>query len=200
MKPLVISVAAALLCAPAMAEPLSYSEARKLLPRANAKAAIGVEASLVPETDRARLEGARQSIDDVLASLGAALPAYGALAISPSEGLFVEWLNGTGQHHSVQAAHRAALDYCNAKRKRSSAPCQIVVQVTPRGAKPGAALSLSGPAIAAFRGAYRKLNAPKAFAISPSTGSFGFDRGDGGRALEACARAGARDCKIVVAD
>lgn len=200
MKILTISILVALLAAPATAQTLSFSDARKALPRANAKAAVGVEARFVPASDKERLEKASQSIDDVLASLGAALPAYGALAISPSEGLFVEWLNGVGQHHSLQAAREAALLYCNANRKSSSAPCQIVVQVTPQGAKPDAALSLSGPANAALRDGYRKLKAPKAFAISPSTGSFGFDRGDGGRALDACGRAGARDCTIVVAD
>ena len=64
------------------------------------------------------------------------------------------------------------------------------------------ALSLSGPANAALRKGYRKLKPPKAFAISDKTGHFGFDRGDGGRALASCEKAsgGAGDCRIVVAD
>jgi hypothetical protein len=198
---LALGVALAL-SAPVAAEPLSYSEARKVLPRVNAKPIISVDSSRVPEADRARLERAGQTIDDVLSSIGAAIPAYGALAFSPSEGFFVEWISGAGHYHSVPAARAAALSYCNSKRKSSSDPCEIAVVIAPRGVKEGAPLTLSGPANAALRGEYRKLKAPKAFAISESTGNFGFDRGDGGRALAACSTVGqgAEDCRIVVAD
>ena len=186
----------------AMAEPLSFKEARKALPRANAKPAIAFDETLVPPADRARLENAKQSLGDVLGTLGAAMPSYGAVAISPSEGLFVEWLNGVGQYHNLPAARAAALAYCEANRQAASAPCQVLVEVAPKGAEPQDPIMLSGPANAALRGAYRKLKAPKAFAISKSSGNFGFDRGDGGRALNACASAGqgADDCVIVVAD
>lgn len=197
-----IALSAVLMTGGALAEPLSFKEARKVLPRANAKPAIAFNEALVPQTDRARLENARQSIGDVLTTLGEAIPAYGAVAISPSEGLFVEWLNGVGQFHSLPAARDAALAYCNANRNAASAPCQVLVEVAPKGAKPGDAITVSGPANAALRGAYRKLKSPKAFAISLSTGNFGFDRGDGGRAINACASAGkgAADCRIIVAD
>ncbi len=192
----------ALLAGGALAEPLSFKDARKALPRANAKPAIAFNEAVVPQADRARLENAKQSLGDVLTTLGEAIPHYGAVAISPSEGLFVEWLNGVGQYHSLPAARAAALAYCNANRNSASAPCQVLVEVAPKGAKPGDAITISGPANAALRGAYRKMKSPKAFAISQSTGNFGFDRGDGGRALNACASAGpgANDCIIVVAD
>lgn len=188
--------------APLLAEPLSFREARKVLPRANAKAVIRVDSSAVSEADKTRLERAGQTIDDVLLGVGAAIPAYGALAFTPTEGLFVEWISGVGHFHSVDAARAAALTYCNSKRKSSSAPCVVGIVIEPRGVKEGAALTLSGPANDALRGPYRQLKAPKAFAISQSTGNFGFDRGDGGRALTACSKAGqsATDCRIVVAD
>ena len=194
--------AALLVASAAMAEPLSFKEARKVLPRANAKPAIAFNEALVPPADRARLENAQQSLGDVLGTLGAAMPSYGAVAITPSEGLFVEWLNGVGQFHNLPAARAAALAYCNANRKAESVPCEVLVEVAPKGAASDDAITLSGPANAALRGAYRKLKAPKAFAISQSTGNFGFDRGDGGRALNACASAGqgASDCTIIVAD
>ena len=201
-KPLTLLACLAAFSLPAAAESLSYKEARKLLPRANAKAVVSINEAPVPQSDRAQLEGARQKLSDVLEALGDALPLYGALAISPSEGLFVDWLNGVGQHHSAEAARAAALAYCNGKRRQGSAPCVVVVDASPKGAKAGAALSLSPVANAALRGEYRKLTSPKAFAISEKTGNFGFDRGDGGRAVAACAAAGqgARDCRVVVAD
>lgn len=194
--------AALLTASAALAEPISFKEARKVLPRANAKPAVAFNEAIVPQADRARLESAKQSLADVLNTLGEAMPSYGAVAISPSEGLFVEWLNGVGQYHSLPAARAAALAYCNANRQDASAPCEVLVEVAPKGAKPQDAITVSGPANAALRGAYRKMKSPKAFAISQSTGNFGFDRGDGGRAMSACASAGqgADDCVIIVAD
>jgi len=200
-------VAALLLAAlvaggPALSEPISFKEARKALPRAKAKAAITFDESIVPEADRARLETSRQSLADVLNALGKAIPSYGAVAISPTEGLFVEWLNGVGQYHNLPAARAAAVAYCELNRKPESSPCTVLVEVAPKGAAADDVIAMSGLANAALRGAYRKMDAPKAFAISPSTGNFGFDRGDGSQALEACATAGqgVGDCEIVVAD
>lgn len=202
MKLLTAALCLAVMTLPAISEPLTFKEARKALPRAKAKPVITVFEEVVPAADKAQLEGARQKLKDVLKTMGQSVPSYGAVAISPDEGLFVEWLNGAGQFHSLASARQAALSYCNDKRKRSSAKCALVVEVSPKGAKADAPISLSGPANAALRGAYRKLQAPKAFAISDKTGNFGFERGDGGRALEACRRAGdgASDCRIVVAD
>ncbi|MEM9583961.1 MAG: 5-aminolevulic acid synthase [Pseudomonadota bacterium] len=202
MKTLTFCAAFVLIASSALAEPLSFKEARKALPRANAKPVVEMFQANIPETDKARLGGTDKSVEKLLRTLGTTVPAYGAVAISPSEGLFVEWLNGAGQFHSLAAARAAALDYCDSNRKRGSAPCEIVVLVTPKGAKADAALTLSGPANAALRKDYRKLQAPKAFAISEKTGNFGFARGDGGRALSRCEAGGqgASDCKIVVSD
>lgn len=201
MKLMTTLACMAALILPASAETLTFKEARKALPRAKAKASITYDVDIVPAADRAKLEVGKQTVEALLGQLGASIPAYGALAISPSEGLFVEWLNGAGQFHSIEDARAAALAYCNKNRKGSSAKCAVLVEVTPKGAKEGA-FSLSGPANAALRGPYRKMKSPKAFAISAKTGNFGFDRGDGGRALDACGAAGdgATDCRVVVAD
>ncbi len=183
-----------------VAEPLSFNDARKLLPRANAKPVIATFPDVVSAADAAQLTKARQSVEDVLTSLGQAMPAYGAMAISPDEGLFVDWLNGAGGFHSTASARAAAITQCNEAKKDASADCMVIVEVAPKGASE--TFSLSPEANAVFRKDYRKMDAPKAFATSASTGHFGFDRGDGGRALDACERASdnAGDCKIVVQD
>ncbi len=201
MKLLTSLAVMAALSLPAMAEPITFKEARKALPRATAKASVTFDAAILPESDQTRV-GGEAAVEKLLRTLGASTPAYGAVAISPSEGLFVEWLNGAGNFHSIADARAAALAYCNGQRKGGSAKCALLVEVTPKGTSEEDTFSLSGPANKALRGPYRKLKSPKAFAISAKTGNFGFDRGDGGRALEACAAAGdgAKDCKIVVAD
>lgn len=197
-----IGWAAAVLCfaGTAMAEPLSFGEARKALPSAGKRVNLETYPDRVPEGDAAKFEAAGMSLKDVFEGIGATLEGYGAVAISPDEGLVVEWLSGVSQFHSLDAARAAAISYCNDKKEASSANCVIVAEVSPRGAKDGAVLTLSQSANAALRKGYRKLDAPKAFAISPSQGAFGFDRGDGSQALAACARSGATDCAIVIAD
>lgn len=179
------------LALPAAGESLSFKDARKALPKGNRTVATLTDTSFLAEKEQA-----------IVKSLESNIPYYGALALTPSEGLYVEWLNATGQHHSMEAARAAALAHCEGNRKKSSNPCVVVFEVAPRGAKEGAALSLSAEANAALRGDYRKLKAPKGFAISKTEGTFGFAAGDGARALDACAKAGegARDCEIVVAD
>lgn len=182
------------------AQSVSFADARKALPAASKRVALVTYPERVPAGDIEKFASVGLKIDQVFKGIGGALEGYGAVAISPDEGLAVEWLSGVSQHHSLDAARAAAVTYCNGKKKSGSAGCVVVAEVSPRGAKPGAALSLSQEANEALRKDYRKLQSPKAFAISPSRGAFGFDRGDGGRALEACGRSGATDCRIVVAD
>jgi hypothetical protein len=78
-----------------------------------------------------------------------------------------------------------------------------VAQVLPRRYQ-GDRLTLSKAATDALRGDFGRLDTPKALAISPATGAFGFARGDGTRALASCnakaAEQGAQDCRIVVAE
>lgn len=179
------------LALPATSESLSFKEARKALPKGNRVVATLPDTSFLGEKDLA-----------IVKSLESNIPYYGALALSPTEGLYVEWLNASGQHHSIEAARSAALAHCEANRKPASDACVVVLEVAPKGAKPDAPLSLSAEANSALRGEYRKLKAPKGFAVSKSKGTFGFAKGDGARALDACAKSGdgASDCEIVVAD
>jgi hypothetical protein len=129
------------------------------------------------------------------------VPYYGAIAVSPSQGLAAEPTSAAGNHHDVAAAGRAALEACDAKRPAGSRPCVIVAEVRPRGwaARP---LQLSAGATETFRRDFRR-GGERAFAISPSTGGFGVGSGPGAdaSALAACAAASrARDCRVVVRD
>ncbi|SFR47703.1 hypothetical protein [Litoreibacter janthinus] len=187
----VAAFALASLAMPLAAESLKFKDARKALPKGNRTEAV------LPDTTF--LDAKQQAI---VLTLKDTIPYYGALALSPDEGLFVEWLNAAGQHHSLDAARKVALKHCDANRKKASAKCVVVLEVSPKGAKADAALSLSAEAADTLRGEYRKLKSPKAFAISQEQGTFGFAGGDGARALDACAKAGggAKDCRVVVAD
>lgn len=179
------------LALPAASESLSFKEARKAVPKGARTVATLMDTSFLEEKEQA-----------IVKSLEANIPYYGALALTPSEGLYVEWLNAAAQHHSIEAARTAALSHCEANRRAASEPCVVVFEVAPRGVKDDAPLSLSAEATTALRGDYRKLKAPKGFAISKTKGTFGFAAGDGARALDGCAKAGAgaSDCEIVVAD
>ena len=197
--PLLVSL---ILATQAGAEPLSFKEARKILPKANGKITLMSFEDRLSESDVAALAAANLKLKDVFKGIGASLSGYGAVAISPDEGVLVEWISGVSQHHSAQAAREAAIAYCNSKKKRGSADCVTLVEVAPKGAKEDAVLTLSEKANAALRKTYRKMDTPRAFAISPSTGDFGMDRGDGTRAIANCASAAnkAADCVIVIAD
>ena len=199
---LLTAIAGVLIATQVYAEPLSFKEARKVLPKAGGKVDLVTYADFVPEQDMEALAAVKMKPRDVFKAIGASLEGYGAVAISPDEGLLVEWISGVSQHHSIWAAREAAISYCDEKRKDASAECQVIVEVSPKGASDEDTLTLSAAANSALRGAYRKMDSPKAFAISPSTGDFGMDRGDGGRALDNCASADnqALDCVIVVAD
>ena len=131
-----------------------------------------------------------------------AVPYYGAIAASPSQGLAAEPTSAAGNHHDVGAAGRIALAECDAKRPPGTAPCVVVAEVRPRGwqARP---LQLSSGATATFRSDFRRGGGGKSFALSPSTGGFGIGRGVGAdaSALAACASASrAADCRVVVRD
>jgi hypothetical protein len=139
----------------------------------------------------------------VLEEAGAGnVPYYGAIAASPDQGLTGEPTSAAGNHHSMEGAAAAALSECNSKRAGGTAPCVIVAEIRPRGWEPRA-LQLSQGATASFRRDYARASGTRAFAISPSTGGYGIGRGDvaADRALAACnAAAGARDCRVAIAD
>ena len=138
----------------------------------------------------------------ILAQVGAAQPYYGAIAVSPDEGLMVEATVAAANHHSTGAAERAALAGCDAKRKGAS-PCVIVALIRPQGwsERP---FQLSSGATAGFRDSFLKVRRDRAFAVSPATGLWGVGKGRnaGEKAVADCAAKGrgVTDCAVVVAD
>ncbi|MEP5759564.1 MAG: hypothetical protein ABJ327_09745 [Litoreibacter sp.] len=184
------------------AEPVNSRKAMRILPKAIGPVALTQYRERLPQKDIDQLSAANLKLDDVFTAVGASLSGYGAVAISPDEGLLVEWISGVSEHHSPQAARAGALNYCNSQKKTNSAECVVLLEVAPKGVDPDAALTLSDAANAALRDGYKSLKKPKAFAVSPSTGDFGYEAGDTSRALEACRSAvnKAEDCHIVIVD
>jgi hypothetical protein len=137
----------------------------------------------------------------ILATVGAAQPFYGAIAISPDEGLMVEATVAAANHHTTEAASTAALAGCEAKRK-GAAPCAIVALIRPEGWEPRP-FQLSSGATTGFVDEYLKASGARAFAASPATGLWGVGTGDAAAAdaVAACAAKGtAGDCAVVVQD
>lgn len=134
--------------------------------------------------------------------VGAAQPYYGAIAVSPDEGLMVEATVAAANYHDTDAAAAAAKAECDAKRK-GAASCVVVALIRPKGWQ-AQALQLSADATAGFRKDYRGQG-PKALAVSPATGLWGIATGEGAAdaAIAACAAKAAEpatDCTVVVAD
>ena len=178
--------------APALAaEPsvLTGAEARDLMFRENGRTVEIAEVDFLGAPERRALE-----------AYGEDFAYYGAMAASPGDRVDSGSAVALANYHSPEAAATAALEGCEARRQEGG-PCIIVATINPRRFE-ARDLTLSVEATSALRGEYRRLEAPKAFAISPSTGAWAMARGDGTRALDQCAaRAGAaRDCRIVVAD
>ncbi|WP_149142029.1 DUF4189 domain-containing protein [Gemmobacter caeruleus] len=130
-----------------------------------------------------------------LSMVGKDQPYYGAIAISPDEGLMVDATVAAVNYHGTEAAEAAALKGCEAARKGKAA-CLVIGLIRPDGWEPRA-LQLSQDATRALRGDYK---APGALAISATTGHFGLGA-DAGAAVAAC-EAGAKpgDCRVVVQD
>jgi hypothetical protein len=138
----------------------------------------------------------------ILAQVGAAQPYYGAIAVSPDEGLMVEATVAAANHHSTEAAERAALAGCDAKRK-GAAPCVIVAVIRPKGwtERP---FQLSSGATVGFREDFLKVRRDRAFAVSPATGLWGVGKGRNAadKAVADCAGKGkgVTDCTVVAGD
>ena len=136
----------------------------------------------------------------LLESVATQQPYYGAIAVSPDEGLMSEATIAAANYHSVEAASVVALAGCDAARKGETA-CVIVAFVRPKGweARP---VQMSSDATAAFRKDYGGKGA--ALAVSASTGAWGMAKGDGAgdAAIAACAAklAEAKDCAVIIAD
>jgi hypothetical protein len=137
---------------------------------------------------------------EILATAAAQQPYYGAIAVSPKEGLMSEATIAAVNYHSVEAASVVALTGCDAARK-GEVPCVIVALIRPEGweARP---VQMSSEATAAFRKDYGGKGA--ALAVSMTTGSWSMAKGTNAadEALSACASklTGANDCKVIIAD
>jgi len=179
------------LCAQmAAAQSLDGRSARKAVFPATGVSITVLEAGGLSATDRA-----------VLRQVLAAQPYYGAVAMSPSEGLMSEALVAAANYHDVEAAGVAALRDCDARKKPGSAACVIVAELRPEGWEPRT-LQLSAAATDGLARDYKGLGA-KALAISPATGKWAIAKGKDAvaEAQAQCEAAGAGgDCRVVVAD
>lgn len=176
------------LAAPAGAEVLTGKAARKLLFAPGKMVAEMVEGAGLAEADMKALK-----------SVAETQAYYGAIAVSPEDGMMHAATVAAVNYHDTTAAEAAALTECNAK-KAGKADCVIAARILPKGWKePG--FGLSSDATAAFKGYDKKTGA---FAISPATGAFGMGSGEGAAeaALAQCAamNAAAKDCAVVIAN
>ncbi|WP_045389831.1 hypothetical protein [Falsirhodobacter sp. alg1] len=130
---------------------------------------------------------------ELLKTVGAGQAYYGAIAISPDEGIMVQATVAAANYHNVEAASTAALRDCNAARKGATA-CEIVGYIRPVGWKPQP-VQLSYAATQAFLSDFRG-DGPKAFAISPTTGEWGIAKGPG--AAEAAVSECGPDCQVLM--
>lgn len=180
---------ALMLATPVFAQPYTTKEVRKGLVR-NDKAEITI---LLPEY----FEG--QNIDALTAAFSQQ-PYFGAVAVTLDENLTSNANTLVGNHHSIEAANKAALALCNKARASGSRKCQIAVEIRPAKSS-GDPLALSLSATDIFYKEFRRAKAPKALATSASTGKIGLGFGEAAEhdALAACAQAsGAEDCLISI--
>ncbi len=182
-------LAAVALATPALAEPFSGKEARKL-----AFSPKGVDITIT--------EGAGLSDQDlaILNQVLATQAYYGAVAMTPSEGILSEALVAAANYHDVDTARAVALTGCDARKREGSEPCIVVAELRPKKYEPRD-LQLSAAATEGLRKEYKGFGA-KALAISASTGSWGVGKGDSAAAdaIAACTADGADDCAVVIAD
>jgi len=137
-----------------------------------------------------------------LGMVAEAQPYYGAVAISPDEGLMAEATVAAANYHDTDTATLAALAGCDAKRSGQT-PCVVVALIRPKGWEPRA-LQLSAATTTGFAKQY-KGRGGKALAVSASTGLWGIATGNGAAAAAAAACAAkatppAADCVVAVQD
>ncbi|MFV0359014.1 5-aminolevulic acid synthase [Tropicimonas sp.] len=187
-----LAIALALLTpAIALAQPVESRAAKKMLFSERGAEVVVADVDFLDDSAKTALKQAAGQI-----------PYYGAIAVSPGEPTSANLMSTMANFHTSEAASAAALANCNARRT-SGGPCVVIATVLPKRYRPEA-LTMSLQATQAFNKQYRKMKEPKGMAISPTVGAYGYDRGDGGRAISICnaaaAREGASDCRLVVAD
>lgn len=181
--------------APAGADPVSGASAQRQLFSAKGALVKVFNLPMLSEQDKM-----------VIGELGKQQKYYGAIAISPDEGLMSEPTLAAANYHSIPPAETAARAACDKRRKRGTARCVIAAHILPPGYDRPRALQLSADATAGLARSYGKGSGPKALAISPLTGQWAMARGQGAgaAAVAECNRTatqnGARDCAVAVAD
>ncbi|WP_456389249.1 5-aminolevulic acid synthase [Profundibacter sp.] len=199
MKKLIIAAAIAALCATgaiADGDILSGKAAKKMLFSHRGSDFVIVPQDFMGEADVATLNlmAGMREFKTVL--------YYGAIAASPKRGLAHKATVASSNHHSVEAAGKAAINECNGLRG-GGAKCVVVAHILPKkySTQPQP-LHLSASATAAFKKTYLRGGGPKAMAISPDMGSYAVSKGEGAQdaALAACSADGAKGCRIVFQD
>jgi hypothetical protein len=178
-----VFVAAMAMAGVAAAEPIDGTTAKKAL-FAPVKAEVEVLASAgLPKDQAAALE-----------IVGGQQLYYGAIAISPDEGLMSAATVAAANYHDTDAASKVALADCNAKKIGKTA-CVVAALIRPKGWK-NKGFQLSSDATAGFR-----ADATGALAVSPQTGAWGLGV-DADAATKACAARNeqAKDCRVVIAN
>lgn len=117
---------------------------------------------------------------------------YGAIAISPDEGLMSEATVAAANYHDTDAASKVALAECDAKKTGASA-CVVAALIRPKGWQ-DKGFQLSSDATAGFMS-----DVTGALAVSPSTGAWGIGA-DADAAVQACAAKNdqTKDCTAVI--
>lgn len=175
---------------PALADPISGAQAREQLFHPERVEVLRHDA-----------QGLSEQEVQILASIAQGQKYYAAVAFAPADGLMSEATVMAANHHTFEAARRAALAECEQRRSTDGA-CVIVMEVRPAGWQ-ARDLQLSADATAAFGADYTARRAPAAFAISAATGLWGLGDGAGAaeQAIAACTGdAAADDCAVVIAD
>lgn len=143
-----------------------------------------------------RTPGLKPQDVEALRQVAATQKYYGAIAISPEEGLMSQATVAATNYHDVENARKAALANCDSRRKKGADRCVVVADIVPVNWKKGAKVQLSTDATAAFEA----LRGARFLAASAATGDWGAGS-DGAAAVQACvAKSGARDCELVIAN
>ncbi len=181
-----IGVAVCLFGGDASADPLSGRQGKRLLIKPKTAEVEVIPQDFLSENDV-----------QILIAVGVQQKYYGAIAVAPKDGLASEATVAGAGFHSLEPAKAFALKGCNAVRKGGT-DCVIVALIRPKGWKE-TGFQLSFDASVGYRKEFMHNGKPRAFAISQSTGKYGFANGAGAKAaaLEKC---GADDCEIVAAD
>ncbi len=163
--PLIAGLLAMFLATPLAAQnlPDAKSAAKMLFStRAKAVRAVVIKAAFLSQSDL-------QS----LTTVAKLQKYYTAIAVSPSGGITGDAAAAATNFHSIEAARAAATVSCNAKKKRSDKPCEIVAETLPDKYTDRRAFQLNPDATDAFKKKYRRAKSPKAFATSQQSGMWG---------------------------